>query len=439
MHNSDSNPGSSTSWSQTLRRRPVSRRLLALAGVSVAALALHLAWPEGISLTEAAAMIAGMCLGQLSVHFIQQPKVGRNRRASDVVAQDIHTLRQAFDVLSRQVQTTIDTSEGAVMAMMDRMNRVHRNAVNLRQRIMVAVERSQQLSSDSLSSADAHSATISQLAEHQESFEKAQSANQARIRAVAEQVRQLTPLAALISEISRQTNLLAINASIEAARAGREGAGFKVVATEVRRLSTQTAEAARQITEGIQAAASTIDLEMANSDAIQGSSAATQLEEVARHVQVMGQTLAEVVPYLGELSTSMDSGMAEVNSDIIETLGDMQFQDINRQLLEHIKDAMSSLSEHFSQIYELIDGEAPPPPVLLEELLATWTSNYVMHSQRVAHASAMGDEIPVEGWDEPGASRSPDERVSGGGTPRVPAEAAPLQLATANGPRIELF
>ena len=417
-------------------RRPFSRRLLALMGVTLIAAALHLAWPEVITTAESLALVLGMALGQLSIHFIQQPKVGRNRRASDVVAQDIHTLRQAFDVLSRQVQTTIDTSEGAVMGMMDRMNRVHQNAVQLRQRIMVAVERSQQLSSDSLSSADAHSATISQLATHQEAFEKAQAANQHRIRAVADQVRQLTPLAALIGDISRQTNLLAINASIEAARAGREGAGFKVVATEVRRLSTQTAEAARQITEGITQAAASIDTELANSEAMHGTSAAMQLEEVAHHVQVMGQTLSDVVPYLAELSASMDSGMAEVNNDIIETLGDMQFQDINRQLLEHIKDAMSSLSEHFAQIYELIDGEAPPPPVLLEELLATWTSNYVMHSQRVAHAGATGVDLAHEDWQND-ASPKPADPAAAGKAPT--AEPAPLQMATANGPRIELF
>lgn len=414
-------------------RRPLSRRLIALVGVTLVAAALHLAWPDVISAAESMALVLGMALGQISVHFIQQPKIGRNKRASDVVAQDIHTLRQAFDVLSRQVQTTIDTSEGAVMAMMDRMNRVHQNAVQLRQRIMVAVERSQQLSSDSLSSADTHSATISQLATHQEEFERSQRANQDRIRAVAEQVRQLSPLASLISDISRQTNLLAINASIEAARAGREGAGFKVVATEVRRLSTQTAEAARQITEGIQSAATTIDVELSNAENMQGSAAATQLEEIAHHVQAMSQTLAEVVPYLGELSTSMDSGMAEVNSDIIETLGDMQFQDINRQLLEHIKDAMSSLSEHFAQIYELIDGEAPPPPVLLEELLATWTSNYVMHSQRVAHATATGNDVPADEWQEGKEPRA------GSTEAQTPGNGQPLQLATANGPRIELF
>lgn len=376
------------------------------------------------------------------------PSPARVPRATDVVAQDIQTLRQAFDVLSRQVQTTIDTSESAVMSMMERMNRVHRNAAGLRERIMVAVERSQQLSADSLSTADSHSSTITELAQHQEAFEKAQAANLDRIRLVATQVRQLTPLAALIADISRQTNLLAINASIEAARAGREGAGFKVVATEVRRLSTQTAEAARQITEGIQLAASAIDGEFQRSDSGSHQTASGQLENVAEHVKAMASTLADVVPYLGELSATMDAGMAEVNGDIIETLGEMQFQDINRQLLEHIKDAMNSLSDHFAQIYQLIDGEAPPPPVLLEELLATWTSNYVMHSQRVAHAHATGTPLDARhstldrsGADSVLFATPPEiaEALTSTKEPSGPESAQGLQLATAHGPRIELF
>jgi len=52
---------------------------------------------------------------------------------------------------------------------------------------------------------------------------------------------------ALIQEIAGKTNLLALNAGIEAARAGDAGKGFGVVAAEVKQLSTQTSVAARQI------------------------------------------------------------------------------------------------------------------------------------------------------------------------------------------------
>ena len=71
----------------------------------------------------------------------------------------------------------------------------------------------------------------------------------------------------------------------------------------------------------------------------------------------MSATLADVLPYLQQLSSDMDVGMGQVNTDIIDTLGDMQFQDINRQLLEQIHGALGSLSQHSEQLYQLIDGD----------------------------------------------------------------------------------
>lgn len=413
---------------QALLRRWVSRltvRDMGLTGLLAAALSAHLLWPDAVPLASLLWLAAGTAVGVWLGGRSAPLRLGSSARATAVVAQDIQTLRQAFAVLKQQVDATIQSSESAVMSMMGRMNRVHSNASELRERILEAVRRSQSLSADSLGRAGQHGQAVASLAVHEEKFEAQRAQNQDRVRAVAEQVRQLTPLAALISEISRQTNLLAINASIEAARAGREGAGFKVVAAEVRRLSTQTSEAARQISEGIAAAAGAIDDEMTSAQAMEGDSAAHQLGEIARHIQSMSDTLGDVVPYLGELSSRMDSGMAVVTEDIINTLGDMQFQDINRQLLEQINSALASLSDHFAQIYQLIDGQAPPPPELLEDLLSRWTDNYVMHAQRVAHARALGTELPEPAADAPSAAS---------GSP-----ALPLTLAPTHGPRIEFF
>jgi len=79
-----------------------------------------------------------------------------------------------------------------------------------------------------------------------EAVQQAEKADQ-RIAQLTQAASRIGDVVKLITAIAEQTNLLALNATIEAARAGEAGKGFAVVASEVKQLATQTAKATEEI------------------------------------------------------------------------------------------------------------------------------------------------------------------------------------------------
>jgi methyl-accepting chemotaxis protein len=133
-------------------------------------------------------------------------------------------------------------------------------------------------------------------------------------RTLADGAQKIGDVVTLIQSIAEQTNLLALNATIEAARAGEAGRGFAVVASEVKSLAGQTAKATTEISEQIAAIQQTSDETVA---------AIRNVVDVITEIDQMGTAIAAAIEEQGsatkEISRSIQEaarGTQEVNSNI---------------------------------------------------------------------------------------------------------------------------
>jgi methyl-accepting chemotaxis protein len=128
------------------------------------------------------------------------------------------------------------------------------------------------------------------------------------IKELGEKSKEISSFSEKISQITRQTNILSLNASIEAVRAGEQGKGFMVVANEVKELAEQSNEASRQIS-GI---ASNMQMEISN--------AVQSIQDGVIQANEGVSTVKEVDTYLAELQKSSNDAYMRVK-EIIDAIG----------------------------------------------------------------------------------------------------------------------
>ncbi len=162
-----------------------------------------------------------------------------------------------------------------------------------------------------------------------------------------------------IRKLARQTNMLALNASIEAARVGEAGKGFAVVAAEVKALSRQTDQAALDISEGLQTLNNAIAESMDDLDARQDREH-KDLNAIVAAIGELEQNMRVLIDQQRGTLTEIIQESESIAQLVIELNGSIQFQDIARQRLTGVTGVLHQIIRHAESLTNIVEFERYP-------------------------------------------------------------------------------
>ena len=197
----------------------------------------------------------------------------------------------------------------------------------------------------------------------------------------------LKRMAGAVADIAKQTNLLALNAAIEAARAGEAGRGFAVVADEVRKLSNQSGMLGQEIQQKVDAVNS------ATSSALASAGQMSLQNEVL--TKTSGETINHVLERFGgvlrgvsDASQQMAEGSQNVRQQVEAVLVQLQFQDRTNQILNAVCQDIDRLLEQLRQNEQRVDSGGVPEAFDAQQWIARLEQTYTTLEQFGTQQSA---------------------------------------------------
>jgi len=204
-----------------------------------------------------------------------------------------------------------------------------------------------------------------------------------KVQEMGQRSNQIGAIVETIDDIASQTNLLALNAAIEAARAGEHGKGFAVVADEVRKLAEKSATATKEIAGLIKNIQHTVaeavtameagahEVEIGANRATESGQALRDIlraaDEVDRQVAEIAGAIQQTSASSGELVTAMDSVSAVVEENTAAT---EEMKGESGRILEAIE-SIASISEENSAAVEEVSASTEEVSAQIEETVAS--------------------------------------------------------------------
>lgn len=198
-----------------------------------------------------------------------------------------------------------------------------------------------------------------------------------RIKRLGESSQEIGNIVELINDIAEQTNILALNASIQASMAGEAGRGFAVVADEVQRLAERSTNATKQIEVLVRTIQSdtneaVISMERSTTDVVGGALLAENAGAALDEIEQVSNQIASLVQNISSSARQQAGSAADV------TRRTTRLREIGHQTGQATTAtaaSISKLSELATQLRKTVEGFALPAEMMQASALARTTSN----------------------------------------------------------------
>ncbi len=312
-----------------------------------------------------------------------------------VLAGELGSAKPYIDIMHDQIGDSLAESEREVVAAIEQIGRLVARSDEQREHIARSVKSGRDLTESTHGRVEQNKEVIAAIETQLHGQNQEMRSNFAHIQKLSDEVCALTPLVKVITSIAQQTNLLALNAEIEAARAGSAGRGFSVVAMEVRKLAVMSSKAAAEISDKINSTCRKVGVEMTGArDALNKFEANNSMSHLVEDLSAMQQEFSKNGELLLQVICEVEANYAETVNRLSEALGHIQFQDVLRQRMEHVQQALVEMRDHtllLSEKPQSLDWDGQLDTTF-KKMLDTHLGRYRMASQTVTHLAVSGGE-----------------------------------------------